>query len=185
MLNNDLLQNYTTPNTDDDGGQCAHLLCKINLVQQNTMNTAERERKKLSWNETDAHHLMNTGHWINNTGIFYLLMAMRRISLVFLFITAGRIVAQNQRSMRMALSKGQRFQCATTSCLPFMTLSAADTFKCQMKCLDHTYCRAAIFQSSNFSCQLFANNVDSNTNLEANLESITMMVITGTRIPPG
>ena len=112
-------------------------------------------------------------------------MVARRVSVLFLFITLERLTAQDQRSMFMAFSNGKRFQCATTSCPPFITVRAADTLRCRLKCLDEIYCRATLFQSSNSSCQLFGNNVDSNTNLEVDSESVTMMVLAGTRIPPG
>lgn len=92
---------------------------------------------------------------------------------------------QDMRLMRMNLFKGQRFQCVSTSCVPFMTLTVSNVRHCQIQCLDLVYCRAATFQQSNFDCQLFTNNVDANTNREANSGSVTMIIMPGTRLPPG
>ncbi|CAF1527413.1 unnamed protein product [Adineta ricciae] len=83
----------------------------------------------------------------------------------------------------MTIMNGLEFQCANSSCLPFVTTTAPDILPCQIHCLRQSQCKATTFQETTCKCQLFNNIADQNSNLQANIQATTMIVISGTRIP--
>ncbi|CAF0828301.1 unnamed protein product [Adineta ricciae] len=83
----------------------------------------------------------------------------------------------------MSVSIGRRFQCANTSCLPFRTSIVSEVLNCQTNCLTETYCKAASFSTITFGCDLFDNILDHKADLLADVNTISMIVVGGTRIP--
>ncbi|CAF0726040.1 unnamed protein product [Adineta steineri] len=83
----------------------------------------------------------------------------------------------------MSTMNGWQVQCSNTSCLPFTTLIVSNSRRCQMACLAQIQCTVASFHQSNSNCQLFADLSNQNGNMLPNIEIITMIVISGTRIP--
>ncbi|CAF1468785.1 unnamed protein product, partial [Adineta steineri] len=83
----------------------------------------------------------------------------------------------------MNVMNGWKLQCATTTCLPFCSVSAPTLLQCQIKCLPEVQCKVASFQQSISMCLLFANTVDQNRTLEADSDTCTMMVIFGVQVP--
>ncbi|CAF1663634.1 unnamed protein product, partial [Adineta ricciae] len=83
----------------------------------------------------------------------------------------------------MSIMYGWKFQCATTTCLPYSTDIASNILQCQTNCLAHVQCKAASFHQSNFTCQLFDSIPNQNNTLELTIGSVAMMVVSGTRIP--
>ncbi|CAF0952846.1 unnamed protein product [Adineta steineri] len=85
------------------------------------------------------------------------------------------------RSMKMSIMAGWKFSCANTTCIPFMTVGAANVRRCQMACLAQDRCLAASFQQSTSMCQLFFNSPNQQGNLVANAGTITMISKSETR----
>jgi hypothetical protein len=112
-------------------------------------------------------------------------MTWIKISLLLLFILTAQSVAQDTRSFRMSVMIGLQFACVNTSCIPFVTVTASSARVCQRFCLNQVQCQAASFQQSTSSCLLFTNTVNQNSNLLAHAETVSMIVISETRIPPG
>ena len=112
-------------------------------------------------------------------------MAWVRLSLLLLVSILIQSVAQNTRSVFMSIMYGWQFQCATTTCLPYSTDIVSNIFRCQTNCLAHVQCKAASFHQSNSSCQLFDSMPNQNNSLELTIGTISMMVVSGTRIPSG
>ncbi|CAF0714247.1 unnamed protein product [Adineta steineri] len=84
----------------------------------------------------------------------------------------------------MSTMNGWQVQCSNTTCLPFTTLIVSNSRRCQMACLAQIQCTVASFHQSNSNCQLFADLSNQNGNmLLPNIEIITLIVISGTRIP--
>ncbi|CAF1569333.1 unnamed protein product [Adineta ricciae] len=83
----------------------------------------------------------------------------------------------------MTSMNGLEFQCANSNCLPFVTTTAPNILQCQIHCLRQPQCKATTFQETTCKCQLFNNIADQNSNLQANIQATTMIVISGTRIP--
>ncbi|UJR06705.1 hypothetical protein I4U23_010991 [Adineta vaga] len=106
-----------------------------------------------------------------------------RIFVLFSMVIFDQAVAQNVRSCMMSTMDGWQFQCATTTCLPYVTIVAFDILQCQSTCLGQTQCEAASFHQSTSSCQLFDHIVTQNNNMEAMVGTVTMTVISGTRTP--
>ncbi|CAF1126021.1 unnamed protein product [Adineta steineri] len=78
---------------------------------------------------------------------------------------------------------GWQFNCASTTCLPFSTLTVSDIFKCELACLAQIQCEAISFHQSTTKCELFANIPNQNGNMLANIDVVTMIVIDQTRFP--
>ncbi|CAF1645642.1 unnamed protein product [Adineta ricciae] len=74
--------------------------------------------------------------------------------------------------------------CANSNCLPFVTTTAPNILQCQIHCLRQPQCKATTFEKTTCKCQLFNNTADQNSNLQANIQATTMIVISGTRMPP-
>ncbi|UJR12868.1 hypothetical protein I4U23_017042 [Adineta vaga] len=84
----------------------------------------------------------------------------------------------------MLIITGQQFQCATTTCLPFTTVTTSSIRKCQMTCLAQEHCRASSFHQSTFACELFTDVSSQTGNMLSNLAMTTILIIDGTRNPP-
>jgi hypothetical protein len=102
-----------------------------------------------------------------------------------MFILIEQSVAQDMRSTVMSIMTGWQFQCATTTCLPFVTVTVSSVRRCQMACLAQVQCQAASFQQSTSTCELFTDISNQDENMSAHVETVTMIVIYGTRMPPG
>lgn len=112
-------------------------------------------------------------------------MAWIKISRLLLFILIVWLVAQDIHSFQMSILTGWQFQCANTTCIPFVTTPASSIRACQINCLAQVQCQAASFEQTTSSCELFANIQNQSGNMFANVEITTMIVISGTRMPPG
>lgn len=113
-------------------------------------------------------------------------MTIRSIIVLFVqLMLLERLVTQDMRLMRMSIMNGSQFQCVNTTCLPYATNIVSNNRKCQMSCLSDVYCKAASFHQVLSRCQLFNNGGNSFNNMMAHVNTISMIVITGTRNPPG
>ncbi|CAF1027973.1 unnamed protein product [Adineta ricciae] len=83
----------------------------------------------------------------------------------------------------MSITNDHQLQCSNTTCFPFLTFIALDILDCQIKCLTRTPCEAATFHKVTSNCELLANISQTIGNLSVNLNTVTMIVINGTRIP--
>ena len=92
---------------------------------------------------------------------------------------------EDKRSVQMKIITGYRFQCATTTCLPFGTTTTSNIRKCQMTCLSEEHCRASSFHRDTFACELFTDILDQTSNMLADPDTTTILNILGTRNPPG
>ncbi|CAF4124814.1 unnamed protein product [Adineta steineri] len=112
-------------------------------------------------------------------------MASRRICLWLVFMIITQSVGEDMRSVRMSSMRGQKFSCATPSCLPFANMITSTIMKCQMACLAQVYCRAASFQQSTSNCELFTDMSNEIAHMLPDTDITTMIVIAGSRSPPG
>ncbi|CAF1119367.1 unnamed protein product [Adineta steineri] len=111
-------------------------------------------------------------------------MASRRICLWLVFMIITQSVEEDMRSVRMSAIRGQKFQCASSSCLPFNNVITSTIMKCRMACLAQIYCRAASFHQSTSNCELFTDMSNEIANMTTDTDITTMIVIAGTRSPP-
>ena len=112
-------------------------------------------------------------------------MNWTRISPLLLFTFLGQSIAEDLRSFRMSTMNGWQFQCVYTTCIPFVTLTMPNIRRCQMMCLAQIHCEAVSFHRSTSTCQLFADISYQNGYMLADLDTVSMIVLAGTRIPPG
>ncbi|CAF3920445.1 unnamed protein product, partial [Rotaria sp. Silwood1] len=112
-------------------------------------------------------------------------MASRRFCLWFVFMIITQSVGEDMRSVRMSLMRNSKFQCANTTCLPFTSIITSTIMKCQMACLAQIYCRAASFHQSTSNCEFFTDMSNEIANMLTDIDIISMIVIAGTRSPPG
>jgi len=54
-----------------------------------------------------------------------------------------------------------------------------------MACLAQAQCQAASFEQSTFTCELFTDIMNQDGNMTPDVETVTMIVMYGTRMPPG
>ncbi|CAF1275244.1 unnamed protein product [Adineta steineri] len=94
-------------------------------------------------------------------------------------------VEEDIRSEQMSLMIDAKFQCAITTCLPFISLITTDMRNCQFACLGQSQCRAATFHRSTSNCELFDSMLNQNGNMLADVDATSISVINGTRFPPG
>ena len=116
---------------------------------------------------------------------YSLMMTLKGVSLFFFFVLVKRTIGEDMRSVRMSLFNGSTFQCAQTTCLPFANLTTANVRRCQIACLMQVPCEAATYYQPASSCQLYNSSINQNGNLSYHMNAMTMMVIAGTRFPPG
>ena len=88
-------------------------------------------------------------------------------------------------SFKMSIMKDAQFQCSSTTCLPFVTLTVSNIRACQIACLNNVQCQAASFHQSNSNCELFDNVDNQNGNMLTQMNVVSMSVISGTRIQAG
>jgi hypothetical protein len=112
-------------------------------------------------------------------------MVWKRISLLFLLVLTAHPFAEDTRSLEMSTMDGWQLECVNTTCLPSLTVTVPSIRDCQLACLSELQCQAASFLQSTTTCELFTNIQYRNINMLANMEIITMMVISGTRTLPG
>ena len=112
-------------------------------------------------------------------------MTWKKMSLLLLFALIGQSVTQDISSFVISVTTGWQFDCVNTTCIPFVTITASSIRACQISCLRQPQCQAASFDRSTSSCKLFTNIPDPNSNLLIDAETVTMIVKSGTRMPPG
>ena len=101
------------------------------------------------------------------------------------FILNGQLLAEDIRSMKMSLRRGWKFQCANTTCLPFARNNVSSILQCQTACLFYSMCKTISFYQTTSSCEMFGDMQSQLGNMLAAVDTTTMIVIDGTRIPPG
>ncbi|CAF3814548.1 unnamed protein product [Adineta steineri] len=94
-------------------------------------------------------------------------------------------IGEDIRSMKMSLISDSKFQCANTTCLPFLNVITSNIKYCQIACLGQSQCTAATFHRSTSDCELFAGMWNQNGNILADVDTTSMNVISGTRFPSG
>ncbi|CAF1533832.1 unnamed protein product [Adineta ricciae] len=87
------------------------------------------------------------------------------------------------RSMKMFVNMNSKFQCANTTCLPFVIIVTSNVLGCEVACLMRSQCKAATFYRSITICQLFNDIIDLNGNMLIHTDATSMSVINGTRFP--
>ncbi|CAF1080950.1 unnamed protein product [Adineta ricciae] len=102
---------------------------------------------------------------------------------LFSLILILQINSQNIRSFQMAIFNDYQFQCSNTYCLSDFTFISFDIRDCQLKCLFLTECQAITFHQTNSSCELFRNISNEINYMLRNTDTITTIVIDGTRFP--
>ena len=107
------------------------------------------------------------------------------VSVLVLVVVLEQSITQNTRSFTMLIRNDRQFPCVTTTCLPDATIIVSHIHDCRIKCLARTHCEAASFYQSNLTCQLFDNISSSNMTLEAATGTVTMIVVSSTRILAG
>jgi hypothetical protein len=112
-------------------------------------------------------------------------MAWKRVIVVFLITLAVKVIAQDKRSFRMSVMKGWQFQCANTTCLPYIVTILPNIRQCQTSCLAQMPCKAVTFHQSISTCKLFVDIPYQNGSMVTNTDTITMIAMPETRIPPG
>ncbi|CAF0838807.1 unnamed protein product [Adineta steineri] len=110
-------------------------------------------------------------------------MASRRVHLWLSFMIITQSTGDDIRSMEMSLMVDSKFQCANTTCLPFISIITTDIRNCQLACLGESQCRAVTFHRSTSNCELFAGILNQNGNMLADVDATSMNVISGTRFP--
>ena len=100
-------------------------------------------------------------------------------------ILFAHLVVQGIRSLVMTIMNGWKFQCANTTCLLIATVSASNIRNCQTACLAQAQCQAASFQQLTSSCKLLSNVPNQNNNMSADSAIVSMIVMSGTRVPSG
>ncbi|CAF1482499.1 unnamed protein product, partial [Adineta steineri] len=85
--------------------------------------------------------------------------------------------------MIMSLMPDSKFQCANTTCLPFISVITSNIKNCQIACLTQSQCTAATFYQSTSNCELFHNMLNQNGNMLVDVDTTTMNVISGAHFP--
>ncbi|CAF1469868.1 unnamed protein product [Adineta steineri] len=112
-------------------------------------------------------------------------MAPGRVFLLLLFVFITQAVAEDVGSDPMTVLDGWKFQCAATTCLPFVDLYTRDISDCQMACLAQSECVAFRFYLSTSYCEFFTDISDQNENMMTDIDTNTIIVISETRFLPG
>ncbi|CAF4166197.1 unnamed protein product [Adineta steineri] len=112
-------------------------------------------------------------------------MASRRVCLWLLFMIITHSIGEDIRSAQMSLIPDSKFQCANTTCLPFLNVITSNIKNCQVACLAQSQCRAATFHRSTTNCELFGDMLNQNGNMLADVDATSMDVISETRFPSG
>ncbi|CAF0780502.1 unnamed protein product [Adineta steineri] len=112
-------------------------------------------------------------------------MASRRFCLWFVLMIITQSVGEDMRSVRMSLMRNSKFQCANTTCVPFINFVTRTILNCQAGCLAVIQCATASFHRSTSNCELFTDMLNQNGNMLFDADIISMNVIAETRSPPG
>ena len=112
-------------------------------------------------------------------------MSVRKLLLFVVFLVTERSISQDIRAVDISIVNGKQFHCATTTCLPFSITFVSDIFNCQIDCLAVFQCQAARFNQVTLECALFGVLYGFNGTMVSDMNSITMIVSTGMRTPPG
>ncbi|CAF4401320.1 unnamed protein product, partial [Adineta steineri] len=83
-------------------------------------------------------------------------------------------LGEDIRSEQMSLIPDAKFQCANTTCLPFISVITRDIRNCQFACLGQSQCRAATFHRSTSNCELFDNILNQNGKMLADVDATSM-----------
>ncbi|CAF1420344.1 unnamed protein product, partial [Adineta ricciae] len=111
-------------------------------------------------------------------------MSITRSSLLFLLVFFKQTIESDIRSVRMSSVVNFTFQCAKTTCAPFVNLAKSNIRQCEMSCLGQLGCKAITYRSVSLNCQLFDNSINQNGNMSFEMNVVTMSVILGTKFPP-
>ncbi|CAF0912950.1 unnamed protein product [Adineta steineri] len=111
-------------------------------------------------------------------------MASTTVYLWLSFMIITQTVGQDIRSEEMSEVPDSKFQCANTTCLPFISVITTDIRNCQFPFLGQSQCIAATFHRSTSNCELFNNMLNQNGNISADVDATSMNVISGTRFLP-
>lgn len=106
-----------------------------------------------------------------------------RLPILFLYVTQA--FGQEARSIILTKLVNARFQCMNTTCSPLYTLTVSTILNCEIACLRNVQCHALSFHSSSSACALFNNAPNATGNMLVDVDMITMIIISGTRMPPG
>ncbi|CAF4298362.1 unnamed protein product [Adineta steineri] len=112
-------------------------------------------------------------------------MASTRVCLWVLLMIITQAVGEDAQSMTMSLMVDSKFQCANSTCLPFINVITSNIRNCQIACLTQSQCRAATFHRSTSNCELFSDMLNQNGNILADVDATSMNIISGTRFPAG
>ncbi|CAF4181085.1 unnamed protein product, partial [Adineta steineri] len=110
-------------------------------------------------------------------------MASKRICLWLVFMIITQPVEEDIRFVEMFLMPGCIFQCANTTYLPFINVITPNIKDCQVACLAQSQCTAATFHRSTCDCELFADILNQDENMMADVDATSVKVIRGTRFP--
>ncbi|CAF0904416.1 unnamed protein product [Adineta steineri] len=111
-------------------------------------------------------------------------MASTMVCLWLVFMIITQVVGEDTQSMIMSLMVDSTFECANTTCLPFINVVTSNIRNCQVACLTQSQCKAATFYRSTSNCELFDNIFNQNGNMLADTDATSMSIISGTRFPP-
>ena len=106
-----------------------------------------------------------------------------RLFVLLLLITQAS--TQDSRSVAMTKMVGWQFQCVSTTCMPLRTFTMWTLLNCQTACLFNAQCQAVNFHASSSICALFGTITSPMENIVSDADTITAIIIAGTRIPPG
>ncbi|UJR24240.1 hypothetical protein I4U23_027207 [Adineta vaga] len=112
-------------------------------------------------------------------------MTLSRIYSWLIFAIVIKSAEANTQSMKMSLMINFKFQCANTTCLPYINIITTNVLSCQVACLVQRQCNAATFYRSTSNCKLFDDILNQNGNMLVDVDATSMSVISGTRFPPG
>ena len=113
------------------------------------------------------------------------MISSKRVSLLLFLVLMKQTIGEDIRSVQMCLFNNLTFQCAQTSCLSFANLTTTNIQRCQIACLIQVQCKAATYYQPASNCQLHDSTINQNGNMSYNGDSVTMVVISGTRFPSG
>ncbi|CAF4170037.1 unnamed protein product, partial [Adineta steineri] len=108
-------------------------------------------------------------------------MASTGVGVWLLFMIITQIVGEDTGSIIMSLMPDSKFQCANTTCLPFINIITSNVMNCQFACLVRNQCRAATFHQSACNCELFNKTLSQNESMLADVDATSMNVISETR----
>ncbi|CAF1085638.1 unnamed protein product [Adineta steineri] len=94
-----------------------------------------------------------------------------------------QIIGEDIQSMIISLLSNSKFECANTTCSPFLNIITSNIKNCQVACLTRNQCKGATFYRSTSDCQLFDNMLNQNGNMLTDVDAISMNVVIGTRFP--